>query len=187
MSLSFQFLKTVAQREGSTRPLALIRIGIVLLLWNKFGKDIGVFAAENASYLMISLLFFLFSTLTLIGFRTRAAAAGLFFTVFLIYHFYGFVLDHWEWTHHHVYMLMFGCFVLMISPCGRSYSVDRYLRIRRAAQKGENPPAERGALWAQSLIPLQMSALYFWAAYDKTIPAYFKGEWLERVLEWGYA
>jgi hypothetical protein len=56
--------------------------------------------------------------------------------------------------------------------------------LRRAERTGEAPPPEHGRLWALRLIGLQLSAIYFWAAFDKTDWAFLSGQRLEQTLIW---
>lgn len=181
------WLRTATHATGSTRPIALIRIGLVLLLWARWGKELGLVGAADTSRLILGVLFFVFSFLTLIGFRTKIATLGLFLTLVVHYYVHGILLQHWEWTHHHAYALMVGSFVLAMAPSGQSYSVDRFLAVRAAQAGAGHVPAETGPLWAVNLLPVQMAALYFWAAVDKTDIAYLRGDWLARVMEWAYA
>ena len=62
--------------------------------------------------------------------------------------FYGGV-DHW--TGHHTYTAVAGSVLLAMTPCGRSWSVDRWWAVRRAERGGRAPPPERGHLFAQGL------------------------------------
>ncbi len=85
------------------------------------------------------------------------------------------------WYGHHAYILMAATCLLALTPCGRSYSWDRFTAIRR----GDAPP-EAGPIWAQNLIVLQMVSLYFWTAYDKTGWHFLSGERLEAILIWAH-
>ncbi|MEM6482849.1 MAG: HTTM domain-containing protein, partial [Pseudomonadota bacterium] len=87
------------------------------------------------------------------------------------------------WNHHHVYILGVSCIFLSLTDCGRSYSFDRW---RKLQNDGYGDP-EFGTLWGQRLIALQMSALYFWTAVDKTDMAFISGQRLEQIFLWSYS
>ena len=75
--------------------------------------------------------------------------------------------------------------LLALSPCGRSFSWDRYRALAQARDARDIPP-EYGDLWPQRLIALQLAALYFWAAVDKTNWSFLSGERLEQAFTWSY-
>jgi hypothetical protein len=184
---AFAAIRAFANREGSTRAVALVRILIVLLVLVKWGEDLAFFRAPAPGVLFLSPLFFLCCALALVGYRTKAALAGLTAILALLYFWFGKTLGVHEWAHHHAYMLLCVTALLNGAPCEKSYSVDRYLDVLRAETRGAAAPPERGPLWAQNLIVLQMAALYFWTAIDKTEPHFLNGDRLERILEWSYA
>jgi hypothetical protein len=180
-------LRAFAAREASTRAVALVRILIILLVLVKWGEDLAFFRNDAPGLVFLTPLFFGCCALALIGWRTKAALFGLAALLGLFYFFYGKTLGVHEWAHHHSYMLFFVVALLNAAPCEKSYSVDRWLALRAAERAGAAPPAERGRTWAQNLIVLQMGALYFWTAIDKTEPHFLNGDRLERIFEWSYA
>jgi hypothetical protein len=177
----------IAARRGSTRAVALVRILVALLVLVKWGEDLALFRADAPGLLLLSPLFFVATAMMLVGFRTKAAVFVLSLTLAILYFVYGKFLNFHEWAHHHSYVLFAVVTLLNGAPCERSYSVDRWLGLRRAERSGGPAPAERGFTWAQDLIVLQMGALYFWTAIDKTEPYFLNGQRLERIFEWAYA
>ena len=55
-----------------------------------------------------------------------------------------------------------------LTPCGGSYSADRVRALRKAERAGRAVPEERGPVWGLTLIAFQVSAVYFWGAFDKS-------------------
>jgi hypothetical protein len=174
------------EHEGSSRSSALMRIGIATIVWTKFGSEVTLHDQLTLVGRLVALLFWIVTTMMLVGFRTRAASwlsAALLGAFMLGWR----QLDGNEgWTHHHVELLLIACALTAIAPSGRSYSVDRWLALRRAEARGEPPPEERGNLWALRLIVLQLSLMYFWAAYDKTHLGFLSGARLEHFFLWYY-
>ena len=180
-------IEEISSVQVSARPIALFRIGIVALLWNRYGAMNGMFGADSDAELFLSLMFFGTTALVLVGFKTRLAAAFLFATLAMQYYVFGYGLGVHEYTHHHAYMLMLSTLIIAMGPSDRAYSIDRWLAIRAAENAGKPIPDEMGPGWAFRLMTVQMAALYFWAAVDKTSVFYLSGDWLARVFEWGYA
>ncbi len=85
-------------------------------------------------------------------------------------------------AYHHQALLTAVTALMVAAPSGRSLSLDRWLALRRAAAAGLPPPQERGALWAQRLIALQVSAVYLWSVVDKLSPDHLSGARLERIV-----
>jgi hypothetical protein len=85
-----------------------------------------------------------------------------------------------------VHLLASATLLAACTPCGRSYSIDRWRAVRAAAARGEAPPPEHGNLWGLRLMVLQMSAVYLFAAIDKTSLAFLSGARLEHLLLWQY-
>jgi hypothetical protein len=54
--------------------------------------------------------------------------------------------------------------------------------VRRAERAGSPPPPERGLVWAQLLIAVQLSAVYFWGAVDKCTAGWLRGDKFEAQL-----
>ena len=78
---------------------------------------------------------------------------------------------------------------LALTPCGRSFSLDRWLAVRRAQRAGAPLPEEHGNLWALRLIGLQLSAVFFWGGWNKLTlgtqsvhVAFLSGDRLEQTL-----
>lgn len=182
----FEAIKTcfngMAGLEGSTRPVALMRIGVGLIVWVRFADEVATFQATGPVTAVFGLGLLAFAALVIVGLFTRAALLGLTLFLGFGYFFLGGVLNVPGWHHHHVYLLMSVAALLLLSPSERSYSIDRLIRARH----GEILP-EWGRLWPQALIGLTLSAIYFWAAFDKTDYAFLSGQRLEQTFVWTYS
>ncbi|AYE86769.1 HTTM domain-containing protein [Sulfitobacter sp. D7] len=168
---------------GPTRAVALLRIGLATMAIVRFGAEVAPFAAETFSELLLGLVFFIFAIAALLGVRARLSIGLLGLTIFLLYGMRQAGLGTAGWNHHHVYLLGISCIFLMFTDCGRSYSFDRWTAI----QSGNRILPEHGILWGQRLIALQMSALYFWTAVDKSDQAFISGQRLEQIFVWSYS
>lgn len=166
--------------EGSTRSAAILRIFMVVLLWARHTKHHLFYeAVEDPVHAAFTVIFFLGAALVLIGLFTRVSlpvtTLGL-----LFWHFYsiktlGYSLGSTEYIDY----VFVG---LSLTDCGRSFSVDRYLAVRRARQRGEPPPPERGAVWGLRIVCWHACMMYFWGAYNKTDLQWVRGERMERYF-----
>lgn len=173
--------------EGSTRAVGLLRMALAAIVLARYGREIAFFAADDAASAGLAAYVFVLSALMFVGLYTRAATALLAVTLLVMYFGFGFVQGRIGWNHHHAYLLMISVAFLAFTPCERSYSLDRYLAVRQAEREGRPLPAEYGPLWGTRLIGLQMSALYFWTAVDKTDWAFLSGQRLEQIMVWHYS
>ena len=123
-----------------------------------------------------------------VGYLSRLACFATGLSVLALY-VAGPVTQTAGWAHHHVYLLAVACLLLAMTDCGRSYSIDRLRAVNAAgrAQPMRDDPLEYGSLLGQRLIALQLSAMYFWTAIDKTDRAFLSGERLEQTFTWIYS
>lgn len=172
----------VARGQASTRSIALVRIGVPLLLWSRFGSDFGFFTRPFGPLRStLSALFFLSTTAMLVGFFARLAslAAGLVLTAVIALAARGEASE--AFLHHHVALLLIASYLLALSPCDRSLSIDR---IRARTHGG--PPPERGPLYTLYLFRAQIVVIYLLAAVDKTNVAFLSGERMQHYAYYFY-
>jgi len=172
--------------EGSSRSSALIRIGLVYVVWARWGGEVTPFRDLSTEGILLSVNFWAASTLMLLGVFTRLSTAWMATVALTMYYYFGYELGVAEWTHHHSYLLAFGVLLSALTPAGKSYSVDRWLAVRRARQQGRPLPAERGNLFGLRLIAIQLSVVYFFSAFDKTTLVFLSGARLEHLMMWYY-
>ncbi|MEP9388167.1 HTTM domain-containing protein [Mesorhizobium sp. KR9-304] len=182
----FRLADWAANSEGSSRSSALIRIGLAALFWARLANEMILYKDQSAVGLLLSLNFFIATTALMIGFHSRTAALWAGIVGFVVYYF-GQDLGRPPWVHHHTYLLSVAITLLALTPCGKSYSLDRYLAVVRAERNGEPPPAESGNLLGLRLIVVQMSVLYFFSAFDKTSAAFLSGARLEHIFLYYYS
>ncbi|HEY2733403.1 MAG TPA: HTTM domain-containing protein, partial [Polyangiales bacterium] len=84
--------------------------------------------------------------------------------------------------HHHVYLIIAAISGIALTPCGRSYSLDRWRALDRAEARGETWPEERGRVAALTLIAIQLTAVYFWGAFNKSTLGWLRGDKFESQL-----
>ena len=171
--------------EGSTRTAALIRIGLAALLWARWGRDLQLFRDLTPAGLALAPIFFLATTLMFFGLWSRAATAVA-ALVALAFVYAGEALSSAHWSHHNAFLLAYATALCALTPCGKSYSIDRWRALRQTRRAGRPRPPERGNLWGLRLMACQLSVIYFWSAYDKTAVAFLSGERLELIFRWLY-
>jgi hypothetical protein len=163
------------QTEGSTRSCALLRIGLCLTVWTRWAQELLLFRHLADGLWPMCILFFVATTLALVGLFTRISVAlSALVTLFLVYYM-GHFLGHKAYVHHHTTLLAWSMVWLAFTPCGRSYSVDRWLHLQRELRTGQPAPAEKGNLWGLRLMALQVSSLYLWTAIDKCNAGFLSG------------
>ncbi|MCY1007811.1 HTTM domain-containing protein [Nannocystis pusilla] len=175
-----------AGAEGSTVPMALIRIGLALLLWARWGEDMVLVQAEGPAMLALSLGFFAATAAMLVGLWTRAATAAAAMVVATMYFAIGAAGGRTAWIHHHHFVLMSATVLCALTPCGRSLSLDRWRALARARRLGVAAPAERGPLLGLRLMTAQLSAVYLWSAIDKCEAGFLSGARLEQIAGFYY-
>lgn len=180
MRLWQRFRRGVIDHEGSTRAIALIRVGLVFTMWTRFGELVRPFDSLLPERLVLSAAFFLITTLLLVGRWTRVVAPLNALLLLAIYYGFGHGLfgfgAHEPWTHHHIYAMVMQGVLLAMTPCGRSLSWDRWAALARAERAGEPAPDEVGPLWATRLMCWQVVTMYLWTAYDKSYLGFLQGD-----------
>jgi hypothetical protein len=174
------------REEGSTRSAALIRIGLASLMWSRWGYELLPFRNPGVIAVAIGLSYYLSTTLMFFGYQARAATAWAGLTALAAWYFLGIHGHRDAFSHHHTYLLSVAPVLAAFTSCGTSYSVDRWLAVRRAEKGGEDPPPERAPLWGMRLLALQMSAVYFWGGFEKTRAAFLLGDRLESIALFFY-
>ena len=171
------FCDAVLFYEGSTRTAALLRILLALLLWTRWGREVAPFTDASPERLLLAFSFYTSTTLMLFGVFSRFSTAWAGLTTLLMV--YGFGPRGVEpWTHHHTTLLALSTAMCALTPCGHSYSWDRW----RAVQASDEPPPERAPLWGMRLIGFHVSVIYFWTAWDKTFWGFLNGDRLEMAI-----
>lgn len=154
-----------------------MRIGVALLIWARFADDLALYHDRDWVWGALGASIYLSSFCLLIGFKSRLSAlwSGLTIATAVIY--LGVIQKHYALVHHHVSLLMIFTFLLALTPCGRSFSVDRW----------RDPDApEWGPLWGVHLIALQASAVWFWGAVDKLHAGWLSGDRLQAIWMYYY-
>ncbi|QIG50520.1 HTTM domain-containing protein [Nordella sp. HKS 07] len=182
-----RFADWAVSSYGSSRSSALVRVGLALLFWSRWAGELLLYMNQSLPGLILSVNFFIATTLLFVGYKSRLAAVWSGLVGFAIYYYFGHALGREPWTHHHAYLLSVAALLIALTPCGRSFSLDRYLAVTRARREGHAPPPEYGNLWGLRLIVLQLSVLYFFSAFDKTSLAFLSGARLEHIFLWFYA
>lgn len=175
-----RWLDAITDMPGSTRSVGLMRIGLALLGWAELGHELLLFQPRP---LWLSLLFFVSTSAMCVGLCSRLATFAAAVS-------YGLVITRVpELMLHHTYLLAVATALLSLTPCGGSFSVDRWLCVRQARRTCGPIPEERGNLWALRLVGLQVSALFFWGGYNKLTLgtqsfqwAFLSGDRLEQIL-----
>ncbi len=180
-------LNAQVTQTASTRAIALFRILLAMLVLQRYGPELSLYALETPWTFMLSTLFFVFTPLMLVGWMTRIAVPAVALMLGLLYYSQPLGAGVWMGMSHHQYVLFILTFLTAFAPSAGSFSVDRYLGVVRARRSGLAEPEERGTVWAQKLIVLQLCAIYFWTAIDKTHWEFVNGDRLERIFEWAYA
>ena len=132
-------------------------------------------------------MLFYFSTVTmLIGYKARISTFIVGVLIMIIYNYFGLRL-HEMTVSSHMYWLVIAPLLCALTPCEKSYSLDRWLAVRDARQRGLTPPPEQGNLWGLRLIVVQLTMMYFWTAVDKIKIDFITGDRLEAILTYFYA
>lgn len=158
-----------------------MRIGVALLIWARFADDLALYHDRSWIWGLLGGSIYLSSFCLLIGFKSRLSAlwSGLTIAVAVIY--LGVIEKHYSLVHHHVSLLMIFTFLLALTPCGRSFSVDRWRSLKTA-----NPLPEWGPLWGVHLIALQASAVWLWGAVDKLHAGWLSGDRMQAIWMYYY-
>ncbi len=167
--------------RDSTRSVGLIRIGLVLLIWSEWAGELILCRDVRLGAILLNSAFFLFSGLMCVGLWTRVSSMGTAIIASILFSIHG------EFRHHHTFLLVMVTFFIALTPCGRSYSLDRWLALRRSLKSSLPPPPEIGNLWGLRLIAIQLSMVYFWTAYEKLYWGFLSGARMELLVYNYYA
>jgi hypothetical protein len=170
--------------QSSTRPAGILRIVLSSLAMAKWGRRLGWDHLHGPAWEWgFSLVTLTSLCFMLVGYRARVAtvvagACAVTIGVFDLNNYFG-----WETNgSHHEATLAVAMAILALLPTGGSYSVDRWLLVRRAQRQGRRVPPEVGPMWALPLLALHVSAVYFYGGMVKSHFGYLRGDRLEQIL-----
>lgn len=169
--------REVVEHRGSTRAVGLLRVLLALICWSRFAEELAYFHDCSWYGWAVATAFYTVTGLMFVGWHARLATAAT--GALGLWMVFG---DGREpWIHHHIWALFSNVCLLALTPCGESFSVDRWRANRAAFAANRAPTPEVGDLWATRLIALQVTAIYAYAVVDKLSPAFLSGERLQMI------
>lgn len=166
--------------EGSTRSAALIRFFLPIVIWGRIGDRLLLYKVDHDAELFLATLLFFGATLAMMAglfSRISVPLVGLMMTYFYLYRGLYEGEEAWRVIQQYWAPTLF----MIFTSSGRSFSVDRWLAVRRAQKAGEDPPEERGNLMGLRLIAILVSSIYLWGSLDKMDVAFLSGQRLDRI------
>lgn len=162
------------QRPGPTEAVSLVRLLLGLVVWCEVGERFRLEESlgPEPERVLLGALVWVGSTGMVLGARSAASSLLTGLTLAVCWQWLGLELEDDHFRRHHLYALAAACTLLSMTPCGGSLSLDRWLAVRRARATGAPLPPQEGDLWAVPLLQLQVAAIYVFAAWDKSWPAF---------------
>jgi hypothetical protein len=161
---------------GSTRLLGLLRIALVLLVWDCWAYPFILHFDLHPQRVGLALLFYASSTLLLVGLWTPVAAcltaASLWGAILLL----GDGAPSSLWLTQPRQLTALATLVLLPSPWGRSFSLDRWRALRHHDAQALPPPPERGPLWTLRLTQLVGAGVFLTSAIGQSNLDWLRGE-----------
>jgi hypothetical protein len=159
------------EKQASTRVVGAMRILAVLVTWSRFGAGMVPAFASGPAEVALGVGFWTVSALAFLGLWSRLTIGLTGLACMAIYYGQGLIGGNGALSSHHVYAQALLCCLLALTPCGRSFSLDRW-RLGLP---------ERGPVWGQTLIAVQVTVLYLGAVYEKSYLAWFDGSRLQQI------
>lgn len=161
---------------GSTRLPGLLRIALVLLVWDCWAYPFILHFDLQPLRVGLALLFYASSTLLLVGLWTPVAglltAASLWGAILLLGA--GDPASLWLSQPRQLTALLMVAGAL--SPWGRSLSLDRWRALRRSEAQALSPPPERGPLWTLRLSQIVGALVFLASAVGQSNAGWLQGE-----------
>lgn len=172
--------------QASTRSSGLLRLALVPVIWSRWAIELLLYIDVSPVGIALSLNYFVATTLMFVGVFSRFTTMWTGLVLLTMYHYFGLEMGREPWTHHHTYVLSAATLLCAATPCGHSYSFDRWWALRKAGKQGQPPPPERANVWGLRLIAIQLSTIYLFTAWDKTNWGFLSGDRMEHYLAWFY-
>ena len=158
-------------RQGSTRVVGAMRVLAVLVTWSRFGAGMVPAFASGPVETALCVGFWTSSALAFVGLWSRVTIGLTGLACMAIYYGQGLYAGNPALSSHHVYAQALLCVLLAMTPCGRSFSLDRW----------RSGLPETGPRWGQTLLAVQVTVLYVGAVYEKSYPAWLDGSRLQQI------
>jgi hypothetical protein len=183
MTALLDLLRARAERTGPATVFGLLRVGLTLIVWSEWGADMQLFRDHTPHDMALAVAFWAVTVPMFLGLFTRAAAIGTAALMLWMYFGEGHLFGNHDWVHHHSWMIMSCTACLALAPIDRHWSIDAW----RARRRGESVETT-APLWVADVIGAQVSASYFWGAFDKSYAGFLSGERMQHhfhALFWG--
>ena len=181
----FSLFKRNFDKEASTRSSALLRIGLVFLAWSCFANRLIIYRTfQSPEWFLLGLLFFIFSGMLFIGWRTKFSNVGVALVLNVMVFYLGVKDNYFTFRTYPATLIAMSLTWLCFLPSGKSFSLDRYIEISKIKDQKNIFLEEIGQVWALNLIRLQVAVVYFFAAIDKSYLDF--NERLEQIFQSAY-
>ena len=152
--------------QASTRSSAILRIGLVILSWSLFADRLIIFRTfQSPDWFILGILFFIFSGMLCIGWRTKFSNIGLALILNVMVFYLGVRDNYSPFTSFPGGLIAMSIAWLCFLPSGKSFSLDRY--IAKSNIKNQNNPLHKeiGPVWPLNLLRFQVAVGYFFCSY----------------------
>lgn len=181
--MKIKSLLNYLNEEESSLTVAIIRIGLIPLIWSAWAYDLRYIGTYTKPIWTITgAIFFISSTAVFFGYYTKYFKWIFAACMLFIYYGLGWHYGTEPYTHHHRYILVFCSVILALSNSEGSLSVDAYL----AKANYKSSFKYTNTRWLRLLFCLQITSMYLWAAYDKCSYAFLSGQRMEHVFMYIY-
>ncbi len=181
----FSLVKRNLNIKASTRSSAILRIGLVILAWSLFADRLIIFRTfQSPDWFILGILFFIFSGMLCIGWRTKFANIGLALILNVMVFYLGVRDNYSPFTSFPGGLIAMSIAWLCFLPSGKSFSLDRYIAKSKINDQNNLFHKEIGQVWALNLLKFQVSVVYFFAAIDKSYLGF--NERLEQIFQKAY-
>lgn len=173
-------------RETDTLSLAVVRIGLVLVLWARWAEVLRLFWYRDPTHVAVGTGLLAASLFLALGLWTRVTSVLTFLGAATVLYQWGHIEGNSDYVHHNTQALVIALGILALTPSGRSLSLDRWWQLRQAERRGEPPPSTQGPTWAMSLFAVHLCGIYLWGAINKCNEGYLYGVDFEQQLAYLY-
>ena len=118
--------------EASTRSSAVLRIGLVFLAWSCFANRLIIYRTfQSPDWFLLGLMFFIFSGMLCIGWRTKFSNVGLALVLNVMVFYLGVKDNYFTFRSYPATLIAMSLTWLCFLPSGNSFSLDRYIAISK--------------------------------------------------------